>query len=268
MTQTVKQFRELHNNTTPIRLPNAWDAASAALFESLGASAIATTSAGVAWTLGYQDGRQSPINEVLAAAARMIRVLKVPLSWDIENGYSDDPQTVAAHVMRLVELGVAGINIEDGADDPTLLASKIDAIRASLCKAGADLFINARSDVFLANLVSEDKLVAESISRGNLDARAGAGGLFLPGIHRAEHIKAVVGGVALPLNAMAWPKLPDSVVLGQWGVRRLSAGSGISQVLWGRAEALAKNFLEAGSSDALAKSSMPYRQLQGLFPKS
>ncbi|HEY2684715.1 MAG TPA: isocitrate lyase/phosphoenolpyruvate mutase family protein [Steroidobacteraceae bacterium] len=268
MAQTVEQFRELHKNTTPIRLPNAWDAASAALFESLGASAIATTSAGVAWTLGYQDGRKSPVNEVVAAAARMIRVLKLPLSWDIENGYSDDPKIVAGHVMRLVELGVAGINIEDGADNPALLASKIVAIRASLSKASADLFINARSDVFLASLVSEDKLVTESISRGNLYARAGADGLFLPGIHQADHIKAVVVGVALPLNAMAWPNLPESAVLGQWGVRRLSAGSGISQALWGRAEALAKDFLETGRSDALAQSSMPYRQLQNLFRNS
>jgi 2-methylisocitrate lyase-like PEP mutase family enzyme len=268
MTQSVEPFRKLHQNTTPIRLPNAWDAASAALFESLGASAIATTSAGVAWTLGYQDGRNLPINEVVAAAARMTRVLRVPLSWDIENGYSDDPKVVAGHVMRLVELGIAGINIEDGPDNPALLASKIDAIRSSLSKAGADLFINARSDVFLANLVSNDKLVTESISRGNIFARAGAEGLFLPGIHQADHIKAVVGGVALPLNAMAWPKLADSTELGKLGVRRLSAGSGISQVLWGRAEALAKSFLETGRSEELAESSMPYRQLQSLFPKN
>src|ERR1700722_2722709 len=110
MTNTVTTFRELHKNTTPLRLPNAWDAGSARLFESQGATAIATTSAGVAWALGYQDGRLLPVDEVIGAASRMARVLKVPLSFDIENGYSDDPKIVADNVMRLVDLGVAGIN--------------------------------------------------------------------------------------------------------------------------------------------------------------
>src|SRR5581483_7894245 len=114
MSQAAATFRHLHSNTTPVRLPNAWDAGSARLFESQGATAIATTSAGVAWALGYQDSRSLPVDEVVAAASRMARVLSVPLSVDIENGYSDNPQAVAATVRRLVDLGVAGINIEDG----------------------------------------------------------------------------------------------------------------------------------------------------------
>jgi 2-methylisocitrate lyase-like PEP mutase family enzyme len=266
MTQNTQVFRKLHDNTAPLCLPNAWDAASAALFESLGASAIATTSAGVSWVLGYPDGRKLPVNEAVAAAGRMVRVLTVPLSWDIENGYSDEPAEVASNVMRLVELGVAGINIEDGADRPDLLASKIEAIRKAVSKEGADLFINARSDVFLANLVDKERLVSESITRGNLYSRAGADGLFLPGISQADHIKAVVAAVTLPLNAMAWPSLPNASELRKLGVRRLSAGSGLSQVLWGRAEKLAKEFLATGRSELLGESAMPYRQLQDLFP--
>ncbi|MGH9521421.1 MAG: isocitrate lyase/phosphoenolpyruvate mutase family protein, partial [Terriglobales bacterium] len=95
MSHIAVTFRGLHGNTTPLRLPNAWDAASARLFERLGAMAIATTSAGVAWALGYRDGRFLPVNEVIAAATRMARLLTVPLSVDIENGYSDDPRVVA-----------------------------------------------------------------------------------------------------------------------------------------------------------------------------
>jgi 2-methylisocitrate lyase-like PEP mutase family enzyme len=266
MSHSAATFGRLHINTVPLRLPNAWDAGSARLFERQGAPAIATTSAGVAWALGYRDGYLLPVSEAVGAAARMTRVLKVPLSVDFENGYSDNPKVVAENVMRLVDLGVAGINIEDGEDKPALLASKIEAIRSAVSNAGTDLFVNARSDVFLAGLVEKPKLVEESIARGKLYAGAGADGLFLPGIMQAEHIRSIVDGVALPLNAMAWPGLADASELGKLGVRRLSAGSGISQVLWGAAERLGRDFLDNGRSEPLSQAAMPYPQLQELFP--
>src|SRR5215469_14415009 len=112
----VDKFRQLHDNSSPLLLPNVWDAGSARLVEAQGAQAIATTSAGFAWALGYPDGRVLPFDEVVGSVRRIVRVLNVPLSVDIENGYSDDPQAVASNVMRLVELGIAGINIEDGPD--------------------------------------------------------------------------------------------------------------------------------------------------------
>ncbi|HEY2782352.1 MAG TPA: isocitrate lyase/phosphoenolpyruvate mutase family protein [Steroidobacteraceae bacterium] len=267
MTHVAEIFRRLHGDTIPLRLPNAWDAGSARLFESQGASAIATTSAGVAWALGYRDGRRTPIDEVVAVAARITRVLTVPVSIDIENGYSDDPKKVADNVKRLADLGVAGINIEDGSDGPSLLAAKIEAIGNALSKAGAVLFVNARCDAYLANLVEKSKLVEESIARGKTYMGAGAGGFFLPGIVQAQHIRAVAAAVSLPLNVMAWPGLAEAGELGKLGVRRLSAGSAISQVLWGTAALLARDFLNSGRSDPLSEGSMPYPQLQGLFPE-
>ncbi|ARP82967.1 PEP phosphonomutase [Bordetella genomosp. 8] len=265
MSNAVENFRQLHRNTSPLRLPNAWDAASARLFESLGASAIATTSAGLAWSLGYPDGRLLPIEETVHAASNMVRILEAPLSIDVENGYSDDPKKVAENVMRLVGVGVVGINIEDGSDDPELLAFKIDAIRNAASKAGTDLFINARSDVFLANLVEPSKLVEESVARGLRYASAGADGLFLPGIKQGDHITAVVDQISLPLNTMAWPGLGDATNLGELGVRRLSAGSAISQAVWGHAGRLAEDFLKTGRSDTVSEGAMAYSQLQGLF---
>ena len=262
---TVSQFRQLHVNSTPLRLPNVWDAGSARLVEAQGAQAIATTSAGFAWALGYPDGRVLPFDEVVDAVRRIVRVLKTPLSVDIENGYSDDPQTVAGNVMRLVELGIAGINIEDGPDAPSLLAAKIDAIRTAVSKAGADLFINARSDVFLASLVDESKQTGESIERGKAYADAGADGLFLPALARPADIEQIAGAIRLPLNVMAVPGLADAATLGQLGVRRLSAGSGISQVVLGEAKRLAQDFLQHGRSDALGDDALPYSEIQNLF---
>jgi 2-methylisocitrate lyase-like PEP mutase family enzyme len=265
MSTLTTTFRQLHSNVQPLLLPNAWDAGSARLFESLGASAIATSSAGVTWALGYPDGWLLPVDEAIGIAAKIVRVLKVPLSVDFENGYSENASAVAENVKRLIDLGVAGINIEDGRDAPSRLAAKIEAIKNAAAKMGADIFVNARCDVFLANLVEKSKLLEETISRGTLYSQAGADGFFVPGINRPDDIKAVVSGVALPLNAMAWPGLAPAAELGALGVRRLSAGSGIPQVLWGQAEKLARAFLETGRSEPMSEGAMPYAQLQGLF---
>jgi 2-methylisocitrate lyase-like PEP mutase family enzyme len=258
-------FRQLHEQSIPLLLPNAWDAGSARLIEAQGASAIATTSAGLAWSLGYPDGRTLPFDEVVASVRRIVRVLKVPLSVDVENGYADTPEAVADHVMRLADLGIAGINIEDGPDAAPLLAAKIEAIKRAVAKAGVDLFVNARSDVFLASLVEQAKQPQEAIARGNLYASAGADGLFLPALVRPSDIETIVGGIRLPLNVMALPGLPDAPTLGQLGVRRLSAGSGIAQVVLGRTKAMAQDFLADGRSEALDDKPLPYAEIQQLF---
>lgn len=261
----VDTFRSLHGQSTPLLLPNAWDAGSARLIEAQGASAIATTSAGFAWALGYPDGRVLPFDEVVAAVRCIVRVLTVPLSVDVEHGYSDDPKTVAEQVLRLAELGIAGINIEDGPDPASLLAAKIEAIKAAVTKAGLDLFVNARSDVFLASLVEPAKQPQEAIARGGLYASAGADGLFVPALMRPSHIETIVRDIRLPLNVMALPGLPDAATLGRLGVRRLGAGSGIAQVVLGRTKAMAADFLAHGRSEALDDAPLPYGEIQGLF---
>lgn len=264
----VTTFRNLHTTNPPLRLPNVWDAGSARLIESLGASAVATTSAGVAWTLGYRDGRALPLDEVLAAASHIVRAVKVPLSVDIEHGYSDDPKVVAATVQYLADLGVAGINIEDGPDAPQVLARKIEAIRGALASTRSDLFVNARTDVILAGLVDPAQQVRETIERGRQYAAAGADGLFVPGLRRPEDIQTVVAGVALPLNVMAWGGLPDAAALARLGVRRLSAGSAIPQAAWRTVESLARGFLETGDSAPLFADAKGFGEVQQLFPNA
>ncbi|BAN28215.1 isocitrate lyase/PEP mutase family protein [Caballeronia insecticola] len=262
---SASNFRKLHDNSTPLLLPNAWDAGSARLIEAQGAQAVATTSAGFAWALGYQDGRILPMAEVTGSVRRIVRVLKVPLTVDVEHGYSDSPEAVAKNVMGLVELGITGINIEDGRDDASLLAAKIEAIKNAVSKAGADLFVNARSDVFLASLVDKAARPHEAIARGNLYASAGADGLFLPALMIPSEIEEISKAVRLPLNVMAVPGLPDAATLGKLGVRRLSAGGGVSQVVLGKAKALVQDFLKHGRSDVLNDNPLPYGEAQGLF---
>ncbi len=136
---------------------------SAKLFERSGASAIATSSAAVAWALGYPDGSALPEHELVDAVRRITRVLSVPLTVDIEDGYSDDAPKVAALAQKIVDVGAVGINIEDGTKPPALLAEKIERIRGAL--SSAPLFINARTDVFLRGLAPSGSAVAMTIER-------------------------------------------------------------------------------------------------------
>jgi 2-methylisocitrate lyase-like PEP mutase family enzyme len=265
MPASAQIFRDLHHQPSVLRLPNAWDAGSARLFESLGATAIATTSAGVAWAQGYADGREMPVEVAASVVASIARVINVPLSVDIENGYSDAPGKVAENVKRVLDVGAVGINIEDAQDAPELFARKIEAIKNMAARSGLDVFINARTDVYLAGLVAEDLRVEETLKRGLLYRHAGADGLFVAALVDIEQIKSIVQGVDLPVNLLARPGLPAAQELAKLGVRRLSAGSGVAQTLWGYAEQMARGFLLDGQSDAVTHGSISYPQIQALF---
>lgn len=142
-------FRRLHGEGLLV-LANAWDAGSARLIESLGAKALATTSAAVAWSHGYADGDFLPVPLLVATVADMARVISVPLTVDMEGGYSSDPAAVEEAVARVIGAGAVGINIEDGAGAPDLLCAKIERARRAGSRLGIDLFVNARTDVYLA----------------------------------------------------------------------------------------------------------------------
>ena len=158
-------FKQLHADPQILVLPNAWDAASAALMEDAGAKAVATSSAAVAWAHGYADGDLLPVPTLLAAIGEIARVLKVPLTADIEGGYSDDLATLAETIKGVVGAGAVGINLEDGGRDPDLHARKIEAVRKA---AGAELFVNARTDVYLRGLAEGDAALAETLRRAEL----------------------------------------------------------------------------------------------------
>jgi 2-methylisocitrate lyase-like PEP mutase family enzyme len=142
----AQTFHRLHHEGFLV-LANAWDAATARLIEGLGAKAIATTSAAVAWSHGYADGDLLPVPLLRATVAEIARVIRVPLSVDIESGYADDPAAVADVVSEVVAAGGVGINIEDGTRAPDLLCAKIEQAKAAARRLGVDLFVNARADV-------------------------------------------------------------------------------------------------------------------------
>src|SRR5580704_6146088 len=246
MSKLAKTFRDLHSSTSLLVLPNAWDAGSARLFENTGAKAIGTTSAGVAWALGYLDGNVLPVEKLAAVVASITNVIEVPLSVDIE-------------------AGAVGINIEDGESSPDLLVLKIEQVRKTADSAGVKLFINARTDVYLNGLGTPESQRDETISRAALYRTAGADGIFVPGLCESAAIKAISSEVKMPLNVMAWPDLPSATELSKLGVRRLSSGAAIAQVLWNHAEELAEKFLKTGDSAIVLKDAMGYSKLQSLF---
>jgi len=256
-------FGRLHAEGLLI-LPNAWDAGSARLIESVGAKALATTSAGVAWSHGYADGNQLPVRLLLATVNEIARLIRVPLSVDLEGGYSDDPAAVGETVAAVIEAGAVGINIEDGPGDPDLLRAKIEQAKNAGVRRGVRLFVNARTDVYLRGVPTERR-VEETLARAELYRTAGADGIFVPGLVDAAEIRAIVEASRVPLNVMALPKLPPAAELEALGVRRLSAGAGIAEVLFAKTASLAAAFLRTADSRALTKGAMSYPEINALM---
>jgi len=265
MINVAAAFREMHNPNKPLVLPNIWDAGSARIFEDAGAPALATTSAGVCWSLGYPDSDVLPVRKLVELTANIVRVIRLPLSVDVEEGYSDDPAEVAETVGAVADAGAVGINIEDGSGTPEALVAKVEAIRGMLARKGLEVFINARTDVYLRGLVDEGKRVDETNRRAALYHKAGADGLFVPALTAANEIKAISNEVKMPLNVIAWSGLAPVAELGPLGVSRLSAGSGIPQVLWKHAAEMARDFVQTGNSTPMAENLMPHAKLQELF---
>jgi len=258
-------LRRLHEPGELLLLANVWDAGSARMFEACGAVAIATTSAGLAWSRGYPDGDALPRATLAAAVAEIARVLSVPLTVDVEGGYSSDPREVGDAVTAVIEAGAVGINLEDGAAPPDLLSAKIAAARAAADRAGVALFINARTDVCLRGLVPPDRAVAEVIERARRYREAGCDGIFVPYLAEPEAVRSVAAGIALPLNVMLMPGLPPVAELRALGVRRISAGSSIAQAAYGLASRAAAEFLRDGRYETMFEAGADYGELNRLF---
>jgi len=237
------RFRRLHAGPALLVLPNAWDAGSARVIEKAGARAIATSSAAVAWAHGYPDGQALPLDNVVATVRAIVRVVDLPVSADIEAAYARDAAAAGATAARVIDAGVVGINVEDGRDAPDLLCAKIDHIKSVASRAGVDLWVNARTDVYLRGLVPAAEALRETIARAHRYRAAGADSVFVPGLVEEPDIARFVADVPVPLNVLAWPGLPPAGALERLGVRRLSAGTAIAQAAYNRIDHATRSFL-------------------------
>ena len=248
---SVDTFRRLHAGPDILILPNAWDAVSAKVLENAGAKAVATSSAAVAWAHGYPDGNRLPVPLLLQTMRDIMRVVRVPVTADIEAGYSDDAKSVAETVAALADLGVAGINLEDGGGSPDLLCAKIEAIRR-----GPDIFINARADV---------PDVHDVIARAKRYADAGADGFFAIAIHDRDSIGTAAKNIALPLNIMARPGVPKASELQRMGVRRLSSATWLARAALKTLRDTTAQYLQTGDPAVLVEAAGPLIDYNGEF---
>ncbi|WGM37191.1 isocitrate lyase/phosphoenolpyruvate mutase family protein [Caulobacter sp. NIBR1757] len=258
-------FHALHAGPDVLVLPNAWDAASAAMMQDAGAKAVATSSAAVAWARGYADGDNLPVPVLLDVIAGMARVLSTPLTADIEGGFTDDLETLTQTVEAVIQAGAVGINLEDGKRDPDLHARKIEAAREAGVRTGVELFINARIDVYLKGLAEGEAALTETLSRAQLYEQAGASGIFVPGPIDETLIGQLADGISLPLNIMGRAGAPKAARLADLGVRRLSSATGPFRAAYGVLNRTLAAFLESGDSDAFSEASQGMPDLNKRF---
>lgn len=246
-------FKELHQRERPLLIGNVWDAVSAKVFEKLKFDAIGTSSAAIAHMLGYNDGEEMPFAELEHIVKRIMSATSLPLSVDIEHGYGKDTVAVIENIQKLHQLGVVGINIEDSLvnnqGSRQLVATAefshtISEICAHLKSNTSSLFINVRTDAFL---IGVDNALEQTLDRISLYEQAGADGIFVPCIERADQIGQVVSATSLPVNVMCMPDLPDFDELMTLGVKRISMGNFLHQSVYKQLEQKITNITEQQS---------------------
>lgn len=224
------KFKELHHQEKPLLLANVWDVPSSKIAEKLNFKAVGTSSSAIATVLGYEDGEQMAFSELEYFVKRITENINIPLSVDLESGYSRNPKKIVTHIERLVEMGVAGINLEDSIvvnGNRTLLnlehfSKTLSMIKNELEKKGCSIFINVRTDTFL---LKHEDVLEETQRRVSSYEKVGVDGLFIPFIEKESDIKTILKQTNLPLNVLCVPNLPDFDRLTELGIKRISMGN-------------------------------------------
>jgi len=238
----ARTFKLMHHTDTPILLGNVWDARTTQLAQQAGFAAVGTSSHAIAHSLGYKDGEEISPETLLFVVKHIMKVATVPVSVDFEAGYSNNVEEVWNQLRPFEELGIAGINLEDGymqdgkrvLGDANQMSNKLMFLRVS-----CDLFINARIDTYTTK---HPDALNETIRRALLYKKSGADGLFVPLMEKEEDIKEFVAKVDWPLNVFTTPNLPAYDVLAQLGVKRISHGGKQYDQLMKKSEAIYNDF--------------------------
>jgi 2-methylisocitrate lyase-like PEP mutase family enzyme len=252
-------FRDLHVQAEPLLLGNVWDAYSAIQAEAAGYTALGTSSAAMSHSMGYEDGEQMTFTELTQRVRQIIKTSSLPLSVDIEAGYSRDPETILEYVVQLSEIGVVGINIEDSEvegerklKDANLFSHCLKSLTRTLKSKSIDVFVNVRCDAFLLNDISP---LEEALYRAQLYESAGVDGLFFPGLTQVADIQRIRSVSALALNVMTLPDLPDFTTLAKAGVNRISTGNFAFEHMHQCLQSTLRSILSSGSCKVLFESS-------------
>ncbi|WP_354641766.1 isocitrate lyase/PEP mutase family protein [Kitasatospora camelliae] len=269
----AERLHDLHRPGDPLVLANVWDPVGARLVAEAGAPAVATASASVSWTLGSPDGDGLDRARAIAQTALIASAVDLPVTADLESGYADSPEGVAATIAELLETGAVGVNLEDGAADhgPGLrpladAAARIAAARAAADAAGVRLFLNARTDVFLRAVGDPADRLAEAVARGRAFAEAGASGVFVPGVTDPATVRALAAELPLPLNVLVGPGAPTVAELAALGVARISLGPGLAEAAYAAVERAAREVYAHGTWGGL-DGGLDYGRLNGLFSR-
>jgi 2-methylisocitrate lyase-like PEP mutase family enzyme len=266
------QFLKLHQGPNILVLPNAWDVASARIFEEAGFSAIGTSSAGVAFSLGYPDGQQISREETLDAVRRIAKAANVPVTADVEAGFGSTPEEVAETARAAIDAGAVGMNLEDGAEErPDFLADLnkqkeiISAVLEAAKRAGVPFVLNARTDIFLYGIGPAETRLRRTMERLNAYRAAGAQSLFAPGVKDRETIAQLARGVDAPLNILATVGTPPVAELQQIGIARVSVGSGPMRATLGFLARMARELHEDGVFKMMTAGALPYADANRLM---
>src|SRR5438046_2277982 len=236
--QQAERFRALHAGPRLLVLPNAWDAISARLIEEAGFPAIATSSAGVAWALGYADGERISRGEMLAVVRRIVLGVRIPVTADVEAGYGATPEAAAETARGVIAAGAIGLNLEDATDegrllDLTLQVERLRAVREAGAAARVPLVVDGRPDGFEVKHWSPAERFTAAVRRANAYRAAGADCLFVPHVSDADTIGRLCREIAGPLNVIAGPPAPPLSELESLGLRRPRLGPRILQATLG-----------------------------------
>lgn len=271
--QLAENFRKLHRAPPILLLPNAWDPMSARIFEAAGFPAVATTSGGLAWALGHQDGEKTPWPEVVAATRRIAEAVRVPLTADIETGYGETPDQVARSIAEIIGAGAVGVNLEDGTPNPQQpvraiddAAARIRAARAAADAAGVPIVINARVDLYLKHVGDEASRFNETVRRAEAYMAAGADCIFVFGHIEVDVIGRLAAAIKAPINVVGRAGMPALKTLEAAGVARVSIASGATLPVMSLIQNIANELRQTGEFDML-KATMTRPEAQKLFAR-